>query len=166
VNKVKCRYQDQDASITLAEGVDEYYQANPHLLLPQSTDPAALFFLCHDRIHVVFGCNTSFLHEVRTDLWTILGSDIGLVKYANYIKSPAIKLLYKDVQGKTSKNPTLLKEIKADIKSSMRSVLAAPFHVFNRTRKMKKKWPWFKSENLMDRPLNELRAEYGIKVFE
>jgi hypothetical protein len=163
----KCWYRDQDATLTLREGIQEYYRANPHLLFPPDTEKEAVhFFRCHDRIHVVFGCDTSFLHEVRADFWTFFGSDLGKLKYLSFLKSPAIQLLMKDLKEKISNDPAIQKRMRAELRQSAPSAVLVPCQVFARTRKMKKKWPWNESETLLDRSLKEIRDEYGIHVFE
>ena len=38
--------------------------------------------------------------------------------------------------------------------------------VWLRTRKMTKRWPWTEFESYLDRPLGEIREEFGIEVFD
>src|SRR6185369_6709371 len=103
MNIKQCKYQLQDSEMTLREGIDEYHKANPHLLVTSNLDAeAAEFFLNHDNIHVVFGCNTSLPHEFRADFWTIFGSDVGFLKYASYLKSTAVQALLKDAKERAA----------------------------------------------------------------
>ena len=78
------QYQLPDATMTLREGLAEYYRVNPGLSDPvEINDPkSAFYFRNHDSTHVVFGTHTGELHEGINDLWTIFGVDIRLRDYA------------------------------------------------------------------------------------
>jgi hypothetical protein len=163
MKKTNCKYQRQDADMTLREGIDEYFAANPNLLLPSKHDKeTAGFFHSHDRVHVVFGCDTSFVNELRADFWTIFGSDVGFFNYLSFIKNPGVKMIMNDL----SKIHDADKEVfRAELKKSAREALSTPMKVYLRARKMKKKWPWIGSEAFLDKPLSEIREGFGIEVF-
>jgi hypothetical protein len=161
MTQARCLYQDQASSQTLKEGIEEYFRVNPHLLLPSDFDEETKnFFVNHDKIHVIFGCNTSFSHEVRADFWTVFGTDIGFTGYMKYAASPVVRNLYKDVSKKASKG------MKINLKAETLPALKAPVQVLLNCRRMKKKWPWSDNETLMNRPLSEIRQEYGIRVLD
>ena len=77
-------YQIQDSTMTLREGLDEYYQVNPGLSDPDTIkDPvSATYFSNHDASHVFFGTHTGQLNEGVNDLLTLWGLD---VLYKDYI---------------------------------------------------------------------------------
>jgi hypothetical protein len=71
-------YQVQDSPQTLAEGIGEYYAANPGLAHVRTISPEAQrFFRCHDAAHVVFGCGTALDDEAVVKIASILGTTAG-----------------------------------------------------------------------------------------
>jgi len=147
-------YQLSDATMTLREGLAEYYRVNPGLSDPADiNDPtSALYFRNHDSTHVVFGTHTGELHEGINDLWTIFGVDIRFRDYAGGFFA-------------TDESKTIAKqfELKTMIRILWQTVRLWP-ELRRRARAMTKKWPWTPPEVFLDRPLNELRAEFGIEL--
>ena len=147
-------YQLPDASMTLREGLEEYYRVNPGLSDPaEITDPtSALYFRNHDSTHVVFGTHTGPLHEGINDLWTIMGVDIRFREYAGGFFA-------------TDESKTIAKQL--DLGSILpllwRSLRLWP-EIRRRTRAMARKWPWTPPTPYLDRPLKDLREEFGIRV--
>ena len=150
--KAALSYQEQDSPQTLSEGVAEYRARFVELIDARGVSPGLGAFLdAHDYCHVVFGLDTSLPQEVMADIWTMFGSDVVLSNYVSYLKHP-------EVNG-------ILKEIgyKAWITESVKAV-PAMFRVFRKTRRMHKKWPFYGYEEFANRPLAELRCEFGIEV--
>jgi hypothetical protein len=55
------------------------------------------------------------------------------------------------------------------LRAIARGVVGAAPHLLElarRTRRMRKPWAWNAAEAWRDRPLDELRAEFGIEVFD
>ena len=78
-------YQHQDARITLAEGLREYYASCVGLVGGRGISEAArTFFRCHDAAHVVFGCTTSLPDEGVVKLWSLFGTSAGLRLLRDY----------------------------------------------------------------------------------
>jgi hypothetical protein len=148
-----CTYLQQDCPLTLREGLREYYGANPQLIDPeQASDGAAKFFRLHDACHVIFGTTTDLVDEALTDTWTMLGSDVSLTQYAQFAKINEARELVREIglAGMTKASLFALPHVPA---------------VWRHTRRMKKKWPWAGVDGLLDRPLAELRREFGIEVY-
>lgn len=146
------RYAEQDASISLREGLDEYYARNPGLLDPGALDTeGAELFRAHDAGHVVFGCDTSIRGETLIDTWTMAATAIGLRGYLAYLKQPDVNKIFAE---------TGYGKIAAE---SMR-VLPDILRVLARSRRLSEKWPWQDWERFLDRPLGELRRDFGIRV--
>ncbi|GAB4566255.1 MAG: hypothetical protein Tsb0020_17750 [Haliangiales bacterium] len=153
----RCAYQEQDAKMTLAEGLAEYQRANASVLFdPDAPDSemnteSAKFFRRHDTCHVVFGCNTSIPQEAAADMWTIFGVDISLRDYYRALKLNEVQSLLDDV---------------GRLRLAWASVKAVPtiWRAMWRARAMHKKWPWADHAMYLDRPLAEIRAEFGIRV--
>jgi len=153
-------YQLPDATMTLREGLAEYYLVNPGLSIPANLEDqkSATYFHNHDSTHVVFGTHTGSLHEGVNDLWTIFGVDIRFREYV-------MGFLATDQSKKISKEIAEEFGGKHGARLIWHTLKLLP-ELRRRTRAMTKKWPWTPSEGLLDRPLNELRAEYGIRVFQ
>ena len=147
-------YQEQDSSQTLREGLAEYYRANPGIVTRPADLPAesVALFRSHDMCHVIFGLNTSLADEALADARTLFSCDVGVRHYARYMTTDnAAKEVFKEL-GYT-------KALVVTLKSLPRIVRAA-FAAFG----MRKRWPWNPPDAYLDRPLGELRREFGIRV--
>ncbi len=148
-------YQLPDSSMTLREGLAEYYRVNPGLSDPaEIADPkSAAYFHNHDCTHVVFGTHTGFLNEGVNDLWTIMGVELRFRDYlVGFLATDESKEIVKQFE------PRRL------ARALWRTLRLAP-EIWRRTRAMTRKWPWVPSQQLLDRPLKEIRAEFAIDVF-
>jgi hypothetical protein len=152
---IRGRYQDPETTMTLREGLAEYYQVNPGLSNPANitNEKSTAYFRNHDTTHVVFGTNTAILDEAVNDMLTIFGVDIRLRDYFWGFFA-------------TDEAKTIAKEFRVV------PVLSALWHtarlmpkIWRHSRAMTKKWPWAAPGALMDRPLREIREEYGIELF-
>jgi hypothetical protein len=148
------RYQDQDSSQTLREGLAEYYEANPGIVTRPSDLPAdsIALFRAHDLCHVIFGLNTSLGDETLADARTLLSCDVGVRRYTRYLATDqAAKALFKELGYAKAAWITLL---------SLPRIARAGVEAF----RMRKRWPWNPPEDYLDRPLAGLRREFGIRV--
>lgn len=147
-------YQRPDATMTLREGLAEYYAVNPGLSDPASlTDAAsARYFHNHDCTHVVFGTHTGPLDEGVNDVLTLFGVDI---RYRDYIAGFFA----------SSEAATIAKQYTASSAALLvvRTLRLTP-QIWRRCREMSKKWPWTPPDAFLDRRLDELRAEFGIRL--
>ena len=163
MNKPKLEYQQQDTSLTLQEALQEYYNANPHLLdASKFSNETGDFFRSHDRVHVVFGCDTTFMDESKADFWTIMGVDIGLRNYLKLAASPVVRDLYQDIKTKMTEDARV--RLRKDIRQGITGALIAPFKVYLRARHMRRKWPWHKNDEYLNLPLREIRSDFGIEI--
>ena len=149
-------YINQDCSMTLKEGLEEYYCSNtPEVKKFADKTP---LLVNHDLTHVIFGLGTSIEEESLLDTWTIRGTDITWKQIYNYSFDSEFKQLTKNI---VKDEGGWLKVIGVVFKCIPRKL---KIH-FNRIPKMKKKWPFSNVTNdMMNKPINELRKEYGIKV--
>jgi ubiquinone biosynthesis protein Coq4 len=152
VSASSLRYTSQSSSQTLREGLAEYYEHNPALLDPAHMNPeAARLFRQHDAAHVVFGCDTSLRGETLIDTWTIFASTIGLPGYLAYLKLPQVKQLF--AQAGARRIATELLRFLPDL-----------VRVVWRSRRLRRKWPWHDHGEQLDRPLAEIREDFGIRI--
>ena len=95
------RYQEQNSSLTLRQGLAEYYASNPNLFKSNeaSSPEIGSFLRNHDACHVVFGTTTALADEFLQDIWTFFAVDITLKKYIfDFIKSDESKQLFKSLK--------------------------------------------------------------------
>lgn len=151
------RFQDQNSSQTLAEGIAEFHAANPHLSTRDfSSDLAAQFFPAHDAMHVLFGKNTDLHGEAIVKYWTIGGTDLGfrgLFQYRNVQEVIDIRRgipMRRYLRLALPMIPTMLPGILKGIRIAQTS--------------LNKKWAHFGWRDYMDMPLKDIRKEFGIDV--
>lgn len=147
-------YQKQDSSLTLAEGLEEYYEANVGKVVRPRDLPSesAALFRSHDMCHIIFGLNTTLDDEVMVDTRTIFSCDVGFRRYSAYL-----------TQDKHAK--ALFKEL-GYFRSVWITVVAAPriVRALIEALRIKKRWPWVPPESYLLRSLAELRHEFGIRL--
>lgn len=150
-------YQHQDATLSLREGLRDYFRSNPELLDPDELErqgsKSADLFRNHDVVHVVFGTDTSVAQEAMTDTWSMLATDVGVLRYLSYLNEPEAM----DIVREIGWGKALGESVKA---------VPAMVEVWRRSRRMTKKWPWTGHEAWLDTPLAEIREEFGIEVFQ
>ena len=148
-------YQLEETDMTLGQGLAEYYRVNPGLSNPSTlTDnKSAEYFHCHDCTHVIFGTHTGVIDEIVNDLWTIYGVQIRLSQYAAGF--------YATAEGKKIAKKF---DIPETLRATVKSLRLMP-EIRRRGKAMTQKWPWVPPQDALDRPLVDIRAEYGIQVF-
>ena len=150
----RCAYQAQDTPQTLAEGLAEYYAVNgarvsrPASLPPQSQ----ALFRNHDICHVIFGLDTTLADEGMADVRTLLSCDVGWRTYARYMTSdPEAKAIFKELGYARAVWATLV-------------ILPRTARAIWEACRMAKRWPWETPQDYLNRPLADLRREYGIRL--
>lgn len=144
------QYQRLHTTLTLEEGLREYYASRKGLVGGRVVSPAAReFFRCHDAAHVVFGCSTTLLNEAIVKLWSLFGTTAGLSLLRAY-RLPESNEVYEQLERR---------EI---VHTAMRSLTIVP-RVLWRCARMRKRWPWAEFEKYLDVPLVEIRREFGIQ---
>lgn len=149
-------YQDQDSTLTLREGLAEYYASNPDLIDPSETSTPEMgqYFANHDASHVAFGTSTKLEDEVLNDVWTFFAVDVN---YRYYVSELA----------KTKEEASqVVKGLRfwGTIRGVGLMIWRLPA-LIRRSRKMTRKWPWKGWEVYLDRPLDEIRQELQLRVF-
>ena len=149
-------YIEQNCSMTLKEGLEEYYDSNPKEVREFAEKNP--FLIYHDITHVIFGLGTSIGEESLLDTWTLKGTNITWKQIFEYTFDKNLRDLTKVVvKGQGG----WLKIIRVVIKAIPQKLEIR----FNRIPKMKKKWPYsnFKEE-IMSKSISYIRTEYSIKI--
>ena len=145
-------YKDQDSPLTLAEGLAQYGRENPDLIDASIVSAeAARFFRGHDACHVVFGCGIAPDEEALADAWTLLGTDVTLRQFLGFLKLEE----HKDIVQQVG----LVGACVASARACPRLLKALWW-----SHKMTRQWPWLEHQEYLNRPLAEIRREFGIHV--
>jgi len=146
------QFELPDSTQTLAEGLAEYFAANP--MLKRDADllsaQARQFFRSHDTVHVVYGCGTSMPDEAVVKLASLCGTTGGLGVLRGYVHHETLDI-YRHLP----------------LRSTLLALLAAPYLIARtlwRCLRQRRRWPWEGHDELMHVPLREIRARFGIKV--
>ncbi len=146
------RFESADSTQTLAEGLAEYFGANPKLKRESNllSPEAKQFFRSHDAVHVLYGCGNSMPDEAIVKLASMRGTTGGLKILRGYAHHETVDI-YRHLP----------------IGSTVLAFVAAPYLVlrtFWRCARQPQRWPWADFEQYLDVSLLELRASFGIKV--
>ena len=148
------RYQRQDSTQTLREGIAEYYRSDPRLLAPRELpDHARRSLLAHDAAHVVFGCDTSARGEIALSRWTLFGATDWIPIYARGLATSETRWLFVEFFKKLRPRSLLLGALDG-------------FRAVYRSLRMASRWPSYEYERYLDQPLDELRRQFGIRVLD
>jgi hypothetical protein len=155
------QYERRDTEQTLREGLDEYYALNPQITPPDSQPPEFSEILrAHDVGHVIFGCDTGMYDELKIlplFWWT---TECTFGTYLQMKDSPAVDVMYADMIREKGRLWLFLAVLKA-----LPGLLPELVSVWSRTRKWSKRLPFLEDEQLLDRRLSSIRAEYNILQF-
>ena len=152
MGRVRHRFESQNCTQTLAEGLAEYFAANPFLKRDEDllSPEAKQFFRSHDTVHVLYGCGTTMPDEAVVKLSSLMGTTGGLAVLRGYANHETL-----DIYTKLPLGSTLL------------AVLSSPWLIVRtlwRCTRQTQRWPWVDHAQFLDVPLNDIRSRFGIKV--
>ncbi len=152
MSQIQHQFELPNSTQTLAEGLVEYFVANPglkrdaDLMSPQ----ARQFFRSHDAVHVVYGCGTSMPHEAVVKLASLFGTTGGIRVLGGYVHHETLDIYRKLPVG-----------------STVRALLVAPCLIVRtiwRCAHQHRRWPWEDYNEFLSVPLDTIRAQFGIVV--
>ncbi|MBP8310355.1 MAG: hypothetical protein KAY46_23970 [Burkholderiaceae bacterium] len=145
------RFESPTSTQTLAEGLAEYFAANPGLKRGESLSAEArAFFQAHDAVHVVYGCGTSMSDEAVVKLASLLGTTGGLSILRGYRLHESIDIYRSLPLGGT-----------------LAALARAPYLIARtwwRCWRQHRPWPWSDHDAYMAVPLTDIRERFGITV--
>tara|TARA_B100001115_G_scaffold30025_1_gene22072 strand:- start:1177 stop:1722 length:546 start_codon:yes stop_codon:yes gene_type:complete len=156
-------FQNQDCNLSLQEGIDEYRsylrKNNRYVLGEQASDSEKWGILCHDATHVIFGLDSTLEEEAMLDCWVFFGGNYFQI-LKDYLSG---KITFKET---TEKVEILLKDVGYSkyiylyLKVMVKKWPVILFRCF----KMKKRWNYYFSKELLDKSIKELRNEFRIMI--
>ncbi len=150
-------YKKQNCSLTLQEGLDEYYESSDPMI-KEYADKYGSFLVNHDLTHVIFGLGTSLREESMLDTWTLWATDITWKQIYEYSFNKDLRQLTKDLVSDIGGWFVVLKGVLKAIPSKIKII-------FTRVPAVKKKWPYDGvTQKMLSQPIVNLRKEYGIKI--
>lgn len=146
------RFESQNTTQTLSEGLAEYFEAHPGLKRDDQlvSKEAREFFRAHDTVHVVYGCGTSMTDEAIVKLASLFGTTGGFQVLRGYTHHETL-----DIYRRLPLWETLL------------AIAASPYLLARtlwRCTRQTQRWPWGDHAQFLHTPLPQLRARYGIRV--
>ncbi|PRQ06493.1 hypothetical protein [Enhygromyxa salina] len=155
---ITCDYQRTDTTQTLREGLDEYHVDGGVYDAGDMTEASAQWFRSHDATHVLFGCNTTPEQEALTSTWTMFGTDWQVADFIAEGTRPdqRSRLMGEIVGGVGYGRMTFL----------VFATLPGVIEVARRARAMRRKWIIGDYERYLDVPLDEIRRDYHIQVYQ
>ncbi len=146
------KFESALSTQTLAQGLEEYFAANPSLKRQDSllSPEAKQFFRSHDIVHVLYGCGTTMPDEAVVKLSSLFGTTGGTGILRGYTNYESL-----DIYTKLPLADTAL------------ALLVSPYLIIRtlwRCARQARRWPWVENQQYMDAPLADLRSKFRIKV--
>jgi hypothetical protein len=155
------KYMERDSRQTVREALVEYYALNPHVTPPDS-QPADFgrILQAHDIGHVIYGCDTGMLDELKLlplFWWT---SECTFRTYLQMKNSPAVDVMYDDMIREKGTMWLYLSVLKV-----LPNLMVILVPIWWQTRTWVNKLPFLGYEPLLDRPLLDIRQEFNLLQF-
>ena len=143
-------YTDAIHDLKLSEALEIYYRVHPQFTPWHQCRTSILkkMLKSHDISHVIYGCDTSMLGELRVQFWNTFGSNVPK-NLKDFVAA------MKDKDTRTLLTPTNLIPF---FFTHLSEILIVRKHA----QLMNKKWQFFKEEAYLDMPVGDIRNEFGI----
>ena len=142
--------------MTLQEGLRKHYLLNPRFTPwdDYKGENAKKLVKAHDISHLVFGCDTSLLGEMRVQLWAKFAvQKFSFKETLAYARDNEAKVLLKNPVGYLAMFMFFFKHFSEIGK------------VRRQSQMMSAKWVYFDEDAYMKLPVGEIRKGFGIVVF-
>jgi ubiquinone biosynthesis protein Coq4 len=146
------QFEQPDSTQTLQEGLNELnsYYAQGQNITKLVSEKAQFVLKAHDCIHVIFGCDISYQGEALNHAWTLWGTDSNLKQLQNLLGDEHHQLAKQYL----------------NLDNAIGCITALPLilKVFFHSRQMHRRFPWLHYETFLQKPLHEIRQQFGIKL--
>ncbi len=146
-------YSQTVDDLPLAEALRRHYVLNPQFTVwsDYKSEVAQKLVKAHDISHIIFGCDTGLLGEMRVQLWAKFGvQQFGLKDSFAYARDKESRVLLKNPVGYWAMLVFFSKHFEEIRKVRSQSKL------------MKKKWIYFNEEAYMAMTVRDIRTQFGI----
>ncbi|OKH54958.1 hypothetical protein NIES2101_05160 [Calothrix sp. HK-06] len=160
-------YMNKNSTLTLSEGLEEYYALNPNVTDPRKLPPDfAKILLAHDVSHVIYGCDTGMYDELKILPLTWWTSNYKFRDHLRTLKdptiSPAIRIMYDDLI-KEHGAVWLYGSILFVFPRLLPELIAMWFKA--KRRSYQHLVPFLDFEPMLDKSLIEIRQEFNLFPF-
>ena len=141
--------------MTLKDAMYRHYLLNPQFTVwsDYKSETARKLVKAHDISHLVFGCDTSLLGEMRVQLWAKFAvQKFSLKETLAYAKDKEARVLLKNPVGYLAMFQFFVKHV-SEIS-----------RVRKHSRQMLKKWVYFNEDAYMTMAVGDIRTQFGIVV--
>ena len=141
--------------MTLQDGLRKHYLLNPQFTQwnNYTSDNAKKLVKAHDISHLVFGCDTSLLGEMRVQLWAKFAvQKFSFKESLAYARDKEARVLLKNPVGYLAMFMFFLKHFSEIGK------------VRRQSRTMTAKWVYFDEDAYVKLPVRDIRKRFGIVV--
>jgi hypothetical protein len=143
-------------ALPLSEALHQHYVLNPQFTVwSDYTSPIAQKLVkAHDISHLVFGCDTSLMGEMRVQIWAHYAvKKFGIRESLKYANDKEAKVLLKNPVGYWAMFVFFIKNFN-QIKK-----------VRSQAKRMNKPWVYFEESSYMEMNIKEIRKQFGITPF-
>jgi hypothetical protein len=148
-------YSTASDHLSLQEALEIHYDLNPQFTHwhKYHSEIAQKLVKAHDISHLIFGCDTGLLGEMRVQLWAKFAvAKFGWRETLKYARDKESKVLLK--------NPVGYRRMLVFFIQNFSQVKL----VKQQAAKMTKPWRYFEEDPFLSTPLGEIRAAYGIVI--
>jgi ubiquinone biosynthesis protein Coq4 len=148
-------YTEKINHLTLAEALEIHYSLNPQFThwYKYHSEIAKKLVKAHDITHIVFGCDTSLLGEMRVQLWTKFGvKSFSWKETISYARDKESRVLIMNPIGYYAMLIFFIKH------------LSEVWKVKKQIKLFHKKWQYFQEDKYMNKTIVEIRNEYNIQI--
>jgi hypothetical protein len=141
--------------LTLADALKLHYAQNPQFTVwnEYKSERAKKLVKAHDITHIIFGCDTTLLGEMRVQLWSKFGvKSFGLMESFRYAQDKEARVLLKNPVGYRKMLIFFLKHL-----GEIRKVRA-------QAKKMSRKWVYFDEDIYMTSKIGDIRKRFHIVI--
>ena len=148
-------YEQDCNSLSLAEALQKHYGLNPQFTVwnDYKSNIAQKLVKAHDISHIIFGCDTTLLGEMRVQLWAKFGvQKFGLKESFAYAKDKESRVLLKNPVGYWLMLVFFVKHFEEI------------FKIRRQCQLMQKKWAYFDEDSYMASTVQDIRVQFNIHV--
>ena len=145
-------YSRKIDDLTLAQAIKLHYELNPQFTPWDRINNPVLqkMIKFHDHSHVIYGCDTKLLGEVRVQFWNNFGSKVP--------KNP--KDFISAITDKDSRKLLTPDGLISSFVTNLPEIL----RVRKQAKLMSKKWVFFDEERYINTTIGAIRQEYNIVI--